>query len=482
MSLTELIARAPWREAVTYRDTWPHEYVLTEKDDQQELLAAVCERFRAGEGVACRFFSMPNTYLFIGDHKYWLMTHWDKLEPGVNYALNRARLYRDRRDFVIQPGDTGMPEDYPTTPARHVRTAREAWMADGDTLVAYLVQKYASGRVEDAATDGLAYILNKSDGAMQALDDLLGEGGFGIESIARVRTQVVDKDGNYPDVTGYDKNNVKRLLVESKFEAAFSERQVSGYARQFFDQPGPAVLLIIGPEVRRQTLRAEAKRQIGELGTLETIDSLTGVYRARVNWTEPSDSQLHLMIVSWVGLLNCMATYAGDSPAGEDIRQLRGLAQRQDEEVFMPIQPEELGADRARRMVWYNQLVDDAVLARGVPEEWMDNKGLHTGGGKNGYTRYFRFSGVDPAFGLGVNYNLWARNGDTPLWLGLYYDHWSKVNMHAVGGELNLPVVEADSFRWVPIHIKTGVEYDAVLDDVAAQLRAIGEVVREGLA
>ena len=43
--LTELIARAPWREAVTYRDTWPHEYVLSEKDGQQELLEEVCERF-----------------------------------------------------------------------------------------------------------------------------------------------------------------------------------------------------------------------------------------------------------------------------------------------------------------------------------------------------------------------------------------------------------------------------------------------------
>ena len=99
--LTKLIARAPWREAVTYGDTWPHEYVLTDKDDQRELLAAVCNRFRAGEGVACRFFRMNNTYLFIGD-----------------YVINRARLYRDRRDFVIQPGDTGKPEDYPVNPAR----------------------------------------------------------------------------------------------------------------------------------------------------------------------------------------------------------------------------------------------------------------------------------------------------------------------------------------------------------------------------
>ena len=115
--LTELISRAPWREAVTYRETWPHEYVLSEKDAQQELLEAVCVRFRTGEGVAGRFFRMNNTYLFIGDYKYWLMTHWDDIQPGVNYVLNRACLYRDRRDFVIQSGDTGKPEDYPGSPA-----------------------------------------------------------------------------------------------------------------------------------------------------------------------------------------------------------------------------------------------------------------------------------------------------------------------------------------------------------------------------
>ncbi len=122
-NLTDLIRNAPWREAVTYRDTWPHEYVLTEKDGQQELLEAVCQRFRDGEGVSCRFFSMQNNYLFIGDHKYWLMTHWDKIESGTNYVFNRAKLYRDRRDFVIQPGDTGRLEDYPANPAN--RPSRE---------------------------------------------------------------------------------------------------------------------------------------------------------------------------------------------------------------------------------------------------------------------------------------------------------------------------------------------------------------------
>ena len=90
--------------------------MLSEKDGQRDLLAAIRGRFRAGEGVAGRFFRMNNTYVFVGDHKYWLMTHWEELETGVNYVINRARLYGDRRDFVIQPGDTGKPEDYPANP------------------------------------------------------------------------------------------------------------------------------------------------------------------------------------------------------------------------------------------------------------------------------------------------------------------------------------------------------------------------------
>ncbi len=115
--LMELIDYDPWREAVTYRQTWPHEYVLSGEAAQQDLLEAICKRLRAGEGVAGRFFGSTNSYRFVGEYKCWLMTYWGDLEPGVNYVVNRARLYRDRRDFVSRLGDTGKPEDYPISPA-----------------------------------------------------------------------------------------------------------------------------------------------------------------------------------------------------------------------------------------------------------------------------------------------------------------------------------------------------------------------------
>jgi len=125
LKISELIGRAPWREAVTYRNTWPHEYILSHKDGQHELFELVCARFRAGEGISGTFYGRPSTYLFIGDYKYWLMTHWDavNLDDGQDYVLNRARLYRDRRDFVIQTGDTGRHEDYPDRPAVAGRSA-----------------------------------------------------------------------------------------------------------------------------------------------------------------------------------------------------------------------------------------------------------------------------------------------------------------------------------------------------------------------
>ena len=77
------------------------------------------------DGEDRRFFRVSNDYLFIGDFKYWFNywfnSQWDGFDPDGENVINRARLYRDRRDFVIQPGDTGNPEDYPTGPAHRSR-------------------------------------------------------------------------------------------------------------------------------------------------------------------------------------------------------------------------------------------------------------------------------------------------------------------------------------------------------------------------
>ena len=118
MKLTELIAAAPWREAVMFRKTRPHEYVLLQKDGERKLMQAVCQRIRDGEAFNGYFFCRPTIYLFIADYKYWFMVDCAEinLDGDEEEVLNRARLYHDRRDFYIQYGDTSMREDYPGPP------------------------------------------------------------------------------------------------------------------------------------------------------------------------------------------------------------------------------------------------------------------------------------------------------------------------------------------------------------------------------
>ena len=77
---------------------------MVRRDGQQFLLAAFCARIAREEGVECRFFHQKRKYLFLGECP-------DIDLDTDDYALNRALLYRDRRDFVIQQGDTGTREE-----------------------------------------------------------------------------------------------------------------------------------------------------------------------------------------------------------------------------------------------------------------------------------------------------------------------------------------------------------------------------------
>ena len=111
-NIMELISAAPWHEAVTYRDTWPHEYVVIQRDGQQALLAAFCERIQRGEGVEGSFFHQPRQYLILGEYRYWTMTDCADMDPDDgDYVLNRAPLFKDRRDFIIWEGDTASREE-----------------------------------------------------------------------------------------------------------------------------------------------------------------------------------------------------------------------------------------------------------------------------------------------------------------------------------------------------------------------------------
>ena len=159
-------------------------------------------------------------------------------------------------------------------------------MTDNFSLMAHLVPRLTR-QVENAATDALAYILNRSDGAMQALNDLLREGGFAIEPLVRVRPQVTFPDGSIPDMAGYDKSNRLRLC-RSKVLALSKIKPPPNCSTNLVQQLSWLLSLEFLPCGRRWQMEQQSR--------LEPIESPSGMQRAKVIWTEPRDTEIQLKL------------------------------------------------------------------------------------------------------------------------------------------------------------------------------------------
>ena len=85
---------------------------------------------------------------------------------------------------------------------------------------------------------------------------------------------------------------------------------------------------------------------------------------------------------------------------------------------------------------------------------------------------------------LGVNYDLCATTGETPLWAWLSDSPKPEIldelerNLPVKLYAFNLDGSDGNRKDWIPIHLKTGVELNDVRDDVVRQLKAIADVLK----
>ena len=471
MELMELIARAPWREAVTYRETWPHEYVVINRDGQQELLAAFCERISRGEGVECQFFHQHRTYLFLGDYKYWTMRECTDIDLEVSdEVLNRALLYRDRRDFVIRAGDTGIREesekDEPMTET-----------SEHDTLLSHLARKL-SDRHEDIAVEALGYIFQSSP-ARRVLEEMLRDGGADVGEIAQVRTQETGKEGERPDLAGFDRDGRERVLIEAKFGAGLTGNQPAAYLERLPTNT-PSALLFVAPTARLETLWDELCQRAGVNGqgpASETAECFRSVSTAGVR---------HLMLTSWTHLLERLDG-ADDSHITIAVQQLRGLTKMKTEDAFPPfhpLHPDQLDSKVPRLLLNLQRLVDDATTSA-VAAGCASTEGLRVTPQATGYGQYLYLA--DAGVWFGVDFAAWAHDSypDTPLWL--YFSEWSrgmKRPFSEIHGALE-PLerkdppdcFDEDGALYVPIELPVHAEYDEVLEAVVTRLQAVSDLI-----
>ena len=335
-------------------------------------------------------------------------------------------------------------------------------------LLAHLAPQLTE-RIEDIAVEALGYILSNS-AAMAGLQEFLGETNVELAQLDRVQTQVT-QDGTRPDLVGFAQDGTERLLVEAKFWAGLTANQPNAYLERLPNDDRPTALLVVAPKARLETLWIELCR-------------LAGCPSAQISGNPRSvavTERKYLILVSWSALLDRLSTHAhrrGEYSIKADVSQLSALCQRQDDEAFLPLRQSEFGLELPRRILQLNRLIDDATELA-IERRFATTQGLSRTSRPYGYGRYLKLGRADvdvwAGAWFGIQLELWASRVETPIWL--VFSAWQ--------GTLAIPELRqrlgenywAGADNDVPIRLRTGVEYGAVLDDVVEQLSKIARSI-----
>ncbi len=360
-------------------------------------------------------------------------------------------------------------------------------MTTGNTLLAHLSKKFTH-QTENVAVEALGHILSSSKAARSGLDDVLRNGGVEVGSISRAVTQRKGDEGGQPDLACYIEGDV-RVLIEAKFWAGLTDNQPVTYLKGL-PHDKPSALLFVAPEARFVSLWVELQRRIENA---KNVCITLGESAVRDGTRVASaGGERVLMMTSWETLLKHMKSRvigAGDGAAQNDIQQLRGLAVREDEEILLPMRKEQLGPEFPRFMIHMNRLVDDATK-RADADRLIDRQ---TAAPKqNGYTRRIRLLPVPEFKGnwcqwFGVDFELWRQFRETPLWIiPPGPGNWRKLREKLCARQKNPQMKQIDFIdqgkgrRGIPIYLRMGVEYEAVLDDVVQQIKDLSDLLKDG--
>lgn len=348
-------------------------------------------------------------------------------------------------------------------------------MSKHETILGHLVGWGLSRRYEDAATEGVAYLLRTYPQLRRHFVDLLRSAQPALPGDLHFGTQDATDEGR-PDMAG-SSDGVTRVLVENKFWAALTGNQPVSYLQRLQEPGHPGLLLFIVPRPRAPWIWREL---------------LARLQAAPMTWTELADrgpllvenplelGAVRLAMTTWDALLMTLRGGVTDQPrALADLEQLAGVCSAADADATRPLIREELSDPQVpTRILQYGTIVQDAV-ARGC-KDILKVEGLRPTHTWTTIGRYFQFVGENgPGGWLGVDLELWRQYEVGPLWLTFGPGQWGQAGRvrETLGGWVRQTgrILHDQPNDGVSLHVDlpAGREHDAVVDAVVAQLREV---------
>jgi len=261
------------------------------------------------------------------------------------------------------------------------------------------------GSQEDIASEGLAYILQHSKSARNALQKIIKlESGLDFEDI-NYTTQNVGEKLERTDISGYNFENQEVIILEAKFWASLTDNQPIGYLERLSKN---SILVFICPTLRVRPVFDEVKKRIFD-AKLEFESNLDR------HFIKLSDNK-NVVVKTWSEILSTikLQLIQDNDQYLSDIDQIIGFCETVDNNAFRPFKREDFSPSNAKRINSFYDIADK-VIDELKKRELADTTNLNATPQKYGYTRYFKIGTM--GISLNVRFDFWEKIADTPFWL-----------------------------------------------------------------
>jgi hypothetical protein len=238
------------------------------------------------------------------------------------------------------------------------------------------------------------------------------------------QTEQLDKRIFRPDMLGYHERET-RVFVESKFEAGLTDNQPKSYLEQLAKCTQPAVLLVVVPEVREETMWGELNRRLKDAGISGTKLDTTS---SNIVYSLKTEHGPVLALTSWTRLLSALEDEIADDPAARsDLSQVRALCEAADRNAFIPISSAVVSDQRSPAFILQLNSIIQSSVDKAVNEGSINLNGTQA---RSNWERIGQYANVsnrrDVGFWFGIHFPFWKTYGRTPLWLVFSTSEWGR--------------------------------------------------------
>jgi hypothetical protein len=381
------------------------------------------------------------------------------------------------------------------SPCPPVHFEKEKVMGDEDSLLNHLAWRFNQPK-EILATEALGYVLIGSDACRRALADLAADCGVRVQANLTYKTQDLEAGAGSPDAVGVLPNGRPQVILEGKFQAAFTPHQPGSYLKRL-EPDHPGILFFVVPAATMDWRWREILERCGE-------DSVSNEERAvddelRVMGLRTGH---HVAIVSWNHVITQLlkaAEKGGDRQAVASLGQLNALCATQDRQTFNVITSDDLNLAIPRRMIDYHGLIKDIKQAA-IDSGAVPASNLGRGGSGTGWGHYVPIGKDRWEALLEFSPELWRDHGYGPFWLS-FTNNWTpegatEYKCHAAWQQIreSLAPLSSDTpvtgakVRPIPVRTRNGQPILAlpmpmgttrqqVIDSIVDQLREISALL-----